>query len=93
MRLWARARTLAGQPHGRRGTGTATPLGVPGRSGGGPGLGPCSLQQALRSRALCPPAAAVFYCYFYKRTAVRLGDPRLYQDSVWLRKEFTQVRR
>ncbi|XP_054581462.1 transmembrane protein 138 [Eptesicus fuscus] len=37
--------------------------------------------------------AAVFYCYFYKRTAVRLGDPRLYQDSVWLRKEFTQVRR
>ncbi|XP_045430019.1 transmembrane protein 138 isoform X2 [Pipistrellus kuhlii] len=39
------------------------------------------------------PAAAVFYCYFYKRTAVRLGDPRFYQDSAWLRKEFTQVRR
>ncbi|XP_028740084.1 transmembrane protein 138 [Peromyscus leucopus] len=37
--------------------------------------------------------AAVFYCYFYKRTAVRLGDPRFYQDSLWLRKEFMQVRR
>nr|XP_058926535.1 transmembrane protein 138 isoform X2 [Kogia breviceps] len=37
--------------------------------------------------------AAVLYCYFYKQTAVRLGDPRFYQDSLWLRKEFTQVRR
>nr|KAF6439272.1 transmembrane protein 138 [Molossus molossus] len=37
--------------------------------------------------------AAVLYCYFYKRTAVRLGDPRFYQDSVWLRKEFMQTRR
>ncbi|XP_059260560.1 transmembrane protein 138 isoform X1 [Mustela nigripes] len=37
--------------------------------------------------------AAVLYCYFYKRTAVRLGDPRFYQDSLWLRKEFTQVQR
>ncbi|XP_028916666.1 transmembrane protein 138 isoform X2 [Ornithorhynchus anatinus] len=35
---------------------------------------------------------AVLYYYFYKRTAVRLGDPRFYQDSLWLRKEFTQVR-
>ncbi|EPY89641.1 hypothetical protein CB1_000089007 [Camelus ferus] len=35
---------------------------------------------------------AVLYCYFYKRTAVRLGDPRFYQDSLWLRKEFMQVR-
>nr|KAF6468275.1 transmembrane protein 138 [Rousettus aegyptiacus] len=26
-------------------------------------------------------------------TAVRLGDPRFYQDSLWLRKEFVQVRR
>ncbi|KAF6106719.1 transmembrane protein 138 [Phyllostomus discolor] len=37
--------------------------------------------------------AAVLYYYFYKRTAVRLGDPRFYQDSAWLRREFTQVRR
>ncbi|XP_059738883.1 transmembrane protein 138 isoform X2 [Bos taurus] len=37
--------------------------------------------------------AAVLYCYFYKRTAVRLGDPRFYQDSLWLRMEFMQVRR
>ncbi|XP_036621524.1 transmembrane protein 138 isoform X1 [Trichosurus vulpecula] len=36
--------------------------------------------------------AAVLYGYFYKRTAIRLGDPRFYQDSLWLRKEFTQVR-
>ncbi|KAM3856943.1 transmembrane protein 138 [Vipera latastei] len=35
---------------------------------------------------------AVLYYYFYKRTAVHLGDPRLYQDSVWLRKEFAHVR-
>ncbi|XP_003224179.1 transmembrane protein 138 isoform X2 [Anolis carolinensis] len=36
--------------------------------------------------------AAVLYYYFYKRTAVHLGDPRFYQDSLWLRKEFAQVR-
>nr|XP_056707166.1 transmembrane protein 138 [Euleptes europaea] len=35
--------------------------------------------------------AAVLYYYFYKRTAVHLGDPRFYQDSLWLRKEFAQV--
>ncbi|XP_005408215.1 PREDICTED: transmembrane protein 138 isoform X5 [Chinchilla lanigera] len=34
--------------------------------------------------------AAVLYCYFYKRTAMRLGDPRFYRDSLWLRKEFLQ---
>lgn len=39
-----------------------------------------------------PPAAAVLYCYFYKRTAVHLGDPLFYQDSLWLRKEFEQLR-
>ncbi|XP_064309136.1 transmembrane protein 138 isoform X1 [Phalacrocorax carbo] len=36
--------------------------------------------------------AAVLYCYFYKRTAVHLGDPLFYQDSLWLRKEFAQFR-
>ncbi|XP_074854130.1 transmembrane protein 138 [Carettochelys insculpta] len=36
--------------------------------------------------------AAVLYCYFYKRTALHLGDPRFYQDSLWLRKEFAHVR-
>ncbi|XP_012884551.1 PREDICTED: transmembrane protein 138 isoform X2 [Dipodomys ordii] len=36
---------------------------------------------------------AVLYCYFYKRTAMRLGDPRFYQDSLWLRREFMQIRR
>uniref|UniRef100_A0A8C6VCQ8 Transmembrane protein 138 n=1 Tax=Naja naja TaxID=35670 RepID=A0A8C6VCQ8_NAJNA len=35
---------------------------------------------------------AVLYYYFYKRTAVHLGDPRFYQDSLWLRKEFAHVR-
>ncbi|CAM4583623.1 unnamed protein product [Caretta caretta] len=34
---------------------------------------------------------AMLYCYFYKRTALHLGDPRFYQDSLWLRKEFAQV--
>lgn len=37
--------------------------------------------------------AAVLYCYFYKRTALRLGDPRFYRDSVWLRQELLQGRR
>uniref|UniRef100_A0A8C5RZ33 Uncharacterized protein n=1 Tax=Laticauda laticaudata TaxID=8630 RepID=A0A8C5RZ33_LATLA len=37
-------------------------------------------------------AVAVLYYYFYKRTAIHLGDPRFYQDSVWLRKEFAHVR-
>ncbi|NXT20596.1 TM138 protein, partial [Syrrhaptes paradoxus] len=36
--------------------------------------------------------AAVLYCYFYKRTAVHLGDPLFYQDSLWLRKEFAHFR-
>ncbi|XP_029439067.1 transmembrane protein 138 [Rhinatrema bivittatum] len=35
---------------------------------------------------------AVLYYYFYKRTAVCLGDPRFYEDSLWLRKEFSRVR-
>ncbi|XP_058011383.1 transmembrane protein 138 [Ahaetulla prasina] len=35
---------------------------------------------------------AVLYYYFYKRTAVHLGDPCFYQDSVWLRKEFAHAR-
>ncbi|EHB02074.1 Transmembrane protein 138 [Heterocephalus glaber] len=34
--------------------------------------------------------AAVLYCYFYKRTALRLAAPRFYRDSQWLRKEFLQ---
>lgn len=38
------------------------------------------------------PAVAVLYCYFYKRTAVHLGDPLFYQDSLWLRKEFAHFR-
>ncbi|CAH2326215.1 transmembrane 138 [Pelobates cultripes] len=35
---------------------------------------------------------AVLYFYFYKRTALSLGDSRFYHDSLWLRKEFAQVR-
>nr|XP_033783886.1 transmembrane protein 138 [Geotrypetes seraphini]XP_033783887.1 transmembrane protein 138 [Geotrypetes seraphini]XP_033783888.1 transmembrane protein 138 [Geotrypetes seraphini]XP_033783889.1 transmembrane protein 138 [Geotrypetes seraphini] len=35
---------------------------------------------------------AVLYYYFYKRTAVCLGDPHFYEDSLWLRKEFSRVR-
>ncbi|XP_077862338.1 transmembrane protein 138-like [Saccoglossus kowalevskii] len=35
---------------------------------------------------------AVFYYYYYKRTAYRLGDPRFYRDSVWLRKQFERRR-
>ncbi|CAB1322559.1 unnamed protein product [Coregonus sp. 'balchen'] len=35
---------------------------------------------------------AVLYCYFYKRTTECLGDPRLYDDSVWLRDVFARAR-
>ncbi|XP_015770972.1 PREDICTED: transmembrane protein 138-like [Acropora digitifera] len=34
---------------------------------------------------------AVLYYYFYKRTALRLGDPRFYKDSQWLREEFSRT--
>ncbi|XP_023248936.1 transmembrane protein 138-like [Seriola lalandi dorsalis] len=36
--------------------------------------------------------ASVLYYYFYKRTSEYLGDPRLYEDSPWLREVFAQVR-
>lgn len=36
--------------------------------------------------------ASVLYYYFYKRTAEYLGDPRLYEDSPWLREVFAQAR-
>ncbi|XP_028999376.1 transmembrane protein 138-like [Betta splendens] len=35
---------------------------------------------------------SVMYYYFYKRTSEHLGDPRLYEDSPWLREVFAQVR-
>ncbi|RDD41164.1 Transmembrane protein 138 [Trichoplax sp. H2] len=34
--------------------------------------------------------ASVFYYYFYKRMALKLGDPRYYKDSEWLRKEYAR---
>lgn len=36
--------------------------------------------------------AAVFYYYLYKRTAEYMGDPRLYEDSLWLRDAFARAR-
>lgn len=36
--------------------------------------------------------AAVLYYYFYKRTSEYLGDPRLYEDSPWLRDAFARAR-
>ncbi|XP_026234481.1 transmembrane protein 138-like [Anabas testudineus] len=35
---------------------------------------------------------SVLYYYFYKRTSEYLGDPRLYEDSPWLREMFARVR-
>ncbi|XP_026094188.1 transmembrane protein 138 [Carassius auratus] len=35
--------------------------------------------------------AAVLYYYFYKRTTEYLGDPRLYEDSPWLRDAFARA--
>uniref|UniRef100_A0A914UGG2 Transmembrane protein 138 n=1 Tax=Plectus sambesii TaxID=2011161 RepID=A0A914UGG2_9BILA len=36
---------------------------------------------------------AVLYYYFYKRTALMLGDPRYYQDSPWLRQQLDKKHR
>ncbi|KAM9808225.1 transmembrane protein 138 [Neosynchiropus ocellatus] len=36
--------------------------------------------------------AAVMYYYLYKRTAEYMGDPRLYEDSMWLRDVFSKAR-
>lgn len=36
--------------------------------------------------------AAVLYYYLYKRTAEFMGDPRLYEDSLWLRDAFARAR-
>lgn len=67
-------------------------LGAPGGRVGTPGpSGRDPKRPPLTSFPLCP-AAAVLYCYFYKRTAVHLGDPLFYQDSLWLRKEFAHFR-
>lgn len=35
---------------------------------------------------------AVLYYYLYKRTAEFMGDPKLYEDSVWLRDAFSKAR-
>lgn len=37
-------------------------------------------------------SGACMYYYFYKRTALRLADPRFYQDSQWIRREFEKRR-
>ena len=37
-------------------------------------------------------SAAVLYYYFYKRSSLKLGDPRFYQESDWIRKEFEKRR-
>ena len=34
---------------------------------------------------------SVFYYYYYKRTCLKLGDPRFYEESEWLRREFARV--
>nr|XP_046250272.1 transmembrane protein 138-like isoform X1 [Scatophagus argus] len=36
--------------------------------------------------------ASVLYYYLYKRTTEYLGDPRLYEDSPWLREIFARAR-
>uniref|UniRef100_A0A3P9H137 Transmembrane protein 138 n=1 Tax=Oryzias latipes TaxID=8090 RepID=A0A3P9H137_ORYLA len=37
-------------------------------------------------------SASVLYYYLYKRTSEYLGDPRLYEDSLWLRDAFARIR-
>lgn len=58
---------------------------------------PCRLS-VVRHRPLrftcapCHSTAAVLYYYLYKRTAEYMGDPRLYEDSLWLREAFARAR-
>lgn len=46
----------------------------------------------VRALFIIQRTAAVFYYYFYKRTCLKLGDPRFYQDSEWIKKEFEKRR-
>lgn len=47
---------------------------------------------SLQALFLFQRTASVWYYYFYKRTAEFLGDPRLYEDSPWLREVFARSR-
>lgn len=48
--------------------------------------------EAFQALFVFQRVGAVLYYYFYKRTALRLGDPRFYKDSQWLREEFARTR-
>lgn len=48
--------------------------------------------EAFQALFVFQRVGAVLYYYFYKRTALRLGDPRFYKDSQWLRQEFARTR-
>lgn len=47
--------------------------------------------EAFQALFVFQRVGAVLYYYFYKRTALRLGDPRFYKDSQWLREEFART--
>ncbi|CAH3142548.1 unnamed protein product [Porites evermanni] len=47
--------------------------------------------EAFQTLFVFQRVGAVLYYYFYKRTALRLGDPRFYKDSQWLREEFART--
>ncbi|CAH3122295.1 transmembrane protein 138 [Pocillopora verrucosa] len=47
--------------------------------------------EAFQALFVFQRVGAVLYYYFYKRTALRLGDPRFYKDSQWLRQEFART--
>lgn len=40
----------------------------------------------LQAMYILQKLLAVVYYYMYKRTALKLGDPKYYEDSAWLRK-------
>nr|XP_043871548.1 transmembrane protein 138 [Solea senegalensis] len=46
----------------------------------------------LQSLFVFQRTGAVLYYYLYKRTAEYMGDPRLYEDSLWLRDTFARAR-
>ncbi|XP_031570695.1 transmembrane protein 138-like [Actinia tenebrosa] len=47
--------------------------------------------EALQALFVFQRVSAVLYYYFYKRTSLRLGDPRFYKDTDWLRQEFART--
>ncbi|XP_065072379.1 transmembrane protein 138-like [Rhopilema esculentum] len=48
-------------------------------------------EDAFQALFVVQRVGSVLYYCLYKRTIIKLGDPRYYRDSVWIRTEFARV--